>query len=33
LRELPSANWIEFQLSFQHWLISPVVGLRHWYST
>ena len=25
---MPSANWIEFQLSFQHWLTSPVVGLR-----
>ena len=28
MARVPSANWIAFQLSFQHWLTSPVAGLR-----
>ncbi|GBD46078.1 hypothetical protein HRbin41_00897 [bacterium HR41] len=30
---LPSANTIEFQESFQHWLRNPRIGLRVAYST
>jgi hypothetical protein len=33
LARVPSDRMIEFQESFQHWLTSPVVGLRAWYST